>query len=63
MGCTRFEMLAVLLDIAVICGPTRPLLFSTHIAFFFRSTQREPAIVEVMVEGGTWRRPGPSLRA
>lgn len=40
---------------------TRPPFFSTHIAFFFWSIQRVPAMTEVIVEGGTWRRPGPSL--
>ena len=40
---------------------TRPLLFSTHIVFFFWSTQRSPATTEVTVDGGTWRRPGPNL--
>jgi hypothetical protein len=41
---------------------TLPLLLSTHIAFFFWSIHRGPATVAVMVEGGTCRRPGPSLR-
>lgn len=40
---------------------TLPLLFSTHIAFFFWSMKREPPMVEEMVEGSTCRRPGPSL--
>lgn len=42
--------------------PTRPLLFSTHTAFFLRSIHNGPAKVVVMVEGGVYRRPGPSLR-
>lgn len=41
---------------------TLPLLFSIHIVFFLWSTQSGPARVAVMVDGGTWRRPGPSLR-
>ncbi len=41
---------------------TLPLLFSTQIAFFFRSIQRGPARTAVMVAGGVWRSPGPSLR-
>ncbi len=32
---------------------TLPVLFSTHIAFFFRSMHRGPARVEVIVDGGT----------
>lgn len=40
---------------------TRPLLLSTHIAFFLWSIQSVPAIVGVIVAGGVWRRPGPSL--
>lgn len=40
---------------------TLPLLFSTQIAFFFWSMHSEPARTEVMVDGGVWRRPGPSL--
>lgn len=40
---------------------TLPLLFSTHIAFFFWSMQREPARVGVIVEGRIYRKPGPSL--
>lgn len=42
---------------------TLPLLFSTQMAFFLLSTRSGPASTGVMVEGGTWRRPGPSLRA
>ena len=41
---------------------TLPLLFSTQIVFFLRSTQSGPARVDVIVDGGTWRRPGPSFR-
>ena len=41
---------------------TLPLLFSTHMVFFLWSTQSGPARVGIMVDGGTWRRPGPSLR-
>lgn len=46
-------------------GPiiTLPVLFSTHIAFFLGSIQRGPASTALMVEGGVWRRPGPSFRA
>lgn len=46
-------------------GPiiTLPVLFSTHIAFFLGSIQRGPANTALMVEGGVWRRPGPSFRA
>ena len=40
---------------------TLPLLFSIHIAFFFWSMQSGPATTEVIVEGGVWRSPGPSL--
>ena len=40
---------------------TLPLLFSTHIAFFLWSMLRAPASVGVIVDGGTCRRPGPSL--
>ena len=32
---------------------TLPVLFSTHIAFFFRSMHKGPARVEVIVEGRT----------
>ena len=42
---------------------TLPLLFSTQIAFFFWSMHSEPASTEVMVDGGVWRSPGPSLSA
>lgn len=42
---------------------TLPLLFSTHIAFFLWSMHSEPARTEVIVDGGVWRRPGPSLSA
>lgn len=31
---------------------TLPVLFSTHIAFFLGSIQREPASTALMVEGG-----------
>lgn len=41
---------------------TLPVLFSTQIAFFLGSIQRGPARTALMVEGGVWRRPGPSLR-
>lgn len=34
-------------------GMYLPVLFSTHIAFFFLSVHRGPARVEVIVEGGT----------
>ena len=40
---------------------TLPLLFSTHIAFFFWSMRNGPATTDVMVEGGRCRKPGPSL--
>ena len=40
---------------------TLPLLFSTQIAFFFWSMHSGPATTEVMVDGGVWRRPGPTL--
>lgn len=40
---------------------TRPLLCSTQMAFFFWSTQSSPARTGVIVDGGTWRRPGPSF--
>ena len=42
---------------------TRPLLLSTHIACFLRSTHKEPATVGVIVAGGACRKPGPSLSA
>lgn len=41
---------------------TLPVLVSTHIAFFLGSIQRGPASTALMVDGGAWRRPGPSLR-
>ena len=41
---------------------TRPLLFSTQMAFFLLSIHNEPADTGVMVEGDTSRKPGPSLR-
>ena len=41
---------------------TRPLLYSTHVAFFLVSVARAPAIVVVMVFGGMCRRPGPNVR-
>ncbi len=40
---------------------TLPLLFSTQIAFFLWSMHSWPARTEVMVDGGVWRRPGPSF--
>ena len=39
----------------------RPPFFSIHAAFFLGSTHREPAMSETIVDGGTRRRPGPSL--
>ncbi len=42
-------------------GFTLPLLFSTQIAFFFWSIHSEPAMTEVIVDGGVWRRPGPNF--
>lgn len=41
---------------------TLPVLFSTQIAFFLGSIQTGPARTALKVEGGVWRRPGPSLR-
>ena len=41
---------------------TLPPVCSTQIAFFILSTQRFPATVEIICEGGTCRKPGPSLR-
>ena len=41
---------------------TLPLLFSTQMAFFLASVLRLPAVVTMIVEGGIWRRPGPSFR-
>lgn len=41
---------------------TRPVLFSTQMAFFLWSTKREPATIGVMDDGGTWRSPGPSFK-
>lgn len=44
-------------------GSTLPVLFSTHIAFFLESMQREPASTAAMVDGGVCCSPGPSLSA
>ena len=41
---------------------TRPPLFSTHIAFFLCSMHKDPAIVGLIVEGGTCRKPGPNFK-
>lgn len=40
---------------------TRPLVVSTRMAFFCRSTRNWPATVGMISFGGAWRRPGPSF--
>ena len=41
---------------------TLPVLFSTDIAFLLASMHRAPASTVVIVDGGVYRSPGPSLR-
>ena len=50
------------IDILVIHERTRPLLFSTQMAFFLWSMRKGPARVVVIVDGGVCRNPGPSFR-
>ena len=53
MGCTYREDVSNMRANRQHRLTTLPVLFSTHIAFFFRSMHSGPARVEVIVEGGT----------